>query len=168
MTVDAFDLDQWGAEMDRLAQIFQNGFAAVHGFEPGEHVVRSATETAALPDGTHDTLVAYYSRMGAVELPDLGNGLWIEDVPTLLSTDHPVRLIGAVDDTVTGFATDGGGGHYAVSDTTGCVYHLFAGALHEDGLYDVSEAGHSVVAPDLWTFLDGLRTNLAEAVTAKR
>ncbi|GGP76111.1 hypothetical protein [Streptomyces melanogenes] len=171
------DLEQWGADMRRLVRLFQDGFQAVHGFEPDEHLVRTATAQEAAEAsvllaeaGAHRTLLAYYARMSAVELPDLENGIWIEDVPTLLhDRDHPTRLKGAVEDTVTGFATDGGGGHYAVSATTGSVYHMTAGALYTDatypdGLSDVAEAGFSIAAPDLWTFLDQLRTELGEAV----
>jgi hypothetical protein len=173
----ALDLEQWGADMSRLVRLFQDGFQAVHGFAPAEHVVHTATaqeaaEAAVLlaEAGAHGTLLTYYAHMGAVELPDFENGIWIEDVRTLLhDRDHPTRLKGAVEDTVTGFATDGGGGHYAVSATTGRVYHMTAGALYTDatypdGLYDVDEAGFSVAAPDLWAFLGQLRTELGEAV----
>ncbi|MFI1100794.1 hypothetical protein [Streptomyces melanogenes] len=171
------DLEQWGADMSRLVRLFQDGFQAVHGFGPAEHVVHTATAQEAAEAsvllaeaGAHGTLLAYYARMSAVELPDLDNGIWIEDVPTLLyGRDHPTLLKGAIEDTVTGFATDGGGGHYTVSATTGSVYHMTAGALstdatYPDGLYDVQEAGFSVAAPDLWSFLGQLRTELGEAV----
>ncbi|WHM40884.1 hypothetical protein [Streptomyces sp. BPTC-684] len=120
--------------------------------------------------GAHRTLLAYYARMSTAELPDLANGIWIEDAPTLLhSKNHPTRLQGTIKDTVTGFATDGGGGHYAVSTTTGNICHMTAGTLHTDathpdGLHDAEETSPSNAAPDLWTFLDQLRTKLGEAV----
>ncbi|WP_406259348.1 hypothetical protein OH779_40695 [Actinacidiphila glaucinigra] len=140
MAADALDLDGWLAEMNRLAEEFAADFEAVHGFPPDEHTIResSAEDGAASAGmlaraGVPGSLVTLYSVLGAAELPDFENGVWIDDASSLLEQagagNYPQRLVGAVEDRVTVFATDGGGGMYAVGHSTGCVYHLTLGAL---------------------------------------
>ncbi|MCZ7456090.1 hypothetical protein [Streptomyces sp. WMMC940] len=126
--------------MERLATEFVSGFEAVHGYPPDEHTVclAPAGEGAVLREalarqGVAGPLLEYYGHLGAVELPDLDNGIWIDDGPSFIAQietgNYPNRLTSAVDDTVSVFATDGGGGMYALSHTTGRIYHLTAGAL---------------------------------------
>ncbi|MFC9619400.1 hypothetical protein ACFTXM_05175 [Streptomyces sp. NPDC056930] len=64
------------------------------------------------------------------------------------------------------FATDGGGGMYAVSHTNGYVYHLTADAL-TGSTFELEETGYSTAAEDLWSFLDQLHAHLAAAVEAQ-
>ncbi|MFV5997735.1 hypothetical protein ACNPQM_36455 [Streptomyces sp. NPDC056231] len=120
--------------------------------------------------GVAGPLLEYYGHLGAVELPDLDNGIWIDDASSFAAQveagNYPNRLTGAVDDAVSVFATDGGGGMYALSHTTGCVYHLTAGA-HTDNCYDLDETGYRITAESLWHFLEQLHARLATAVDAQ-
>ncbi|MFF7266488.1 hypothetical protein ACFZCL_40370 [Streptomyces sp. NPDC008159] len=169
---------QWGEEMARLADAFSAGFEAVQGYPPGEHEVRlvSAEEGEAAVAllghaGAAEALLEYYAQLGPVVLPDLGNGVWIDDASSVVSQreagNYPNQLTGAVDDTVTVFGTDGGGGMYAVSHTTGGVYHLTLGALTGDSYY-LDPDGYRHAAMDLKAFLEQLRTDLTEALRAQR
>lgn len=172
------DLRKWRQGMELLVREFMSGFEAVHGYPPGEHTVglvlagESTAAAEALADqGLPGPLLEYYGHLGPVVLPDLGNGIWIDDAASLAAQveagDHPTRLTGTVDDMVSVFATDGGGGMYALSHTTGCVYHLTAGAL-AGNTYDVGEAGYCIAAEDLWSFLEQLHARLTAAVEAQQ
>ncbi|MFD7942465.1 hypothetical protein [Streptomyces sp. NPDC059744] len=120
--------------------------------------------------GVADPLLEYYSHLSSVELPDLGAGIWIDDASSLTAQveagNYPNRLTGAVDDMVSVFATDGGGAMYALSRTTGRVYHLTAGALI-GSTYDLDETGYRIAAEDLWDFLEQLHARLAAALEAQ-
>ncbi|MFF0291791.1 hypothetical protein [Streptomyces sp. NPDC005262] len=120
--------------------------------------------------GVAGPLLEYYSHLGSVELPDLDTGIWIDDASSLTAQvkagNYPNRLTGAVDDMVSVFATDGGGAMYALSHTTGCVYHLIAGALI-GSTYDLDETGYRIAAKDLWDFLEQLHAHLAAALEAQ-
>ncbi|MEU2264477.1 hypothetical protein ABZ557_30370 [Streptomyces sp. NPDC019645] len=164
--------------MELLVSEFMSGFEAVHGYPPGEHTVglvpageSTAAAEASAGRGLPGPLLDYYGHLGAVALPDLDNGIWIDDAASLAAQveagDHPTRLTGTVDDTVSVFATDGGGGMYALSHTTGSVYHLTAGAL-VGSTYDLDEAGYRIAAEDLWSFLEQLHARLTSAVEAQQ
>ncbi|MGW1552864.1 hypothetical protein [Streptomyces sp. NPDC002346] len=171
------DLRDWGMKMARLAEEFVAGFEAVHAYPPGAHTVCTVpaaggvvSATALARQGVAGPLLEYYSHLGSVALPDLGTGIWIDDVSSLTAQaetgNYPNRLTGAVDDTVSVFATDGGGAMYALSHTTGCVYHLTAGAL-TGSTFELEKTGYSTAAEDLWSFLDQLHAHLATAVEAQ-
>ncbi|MER7759173.1 hypothetical protein [Streptomyces sp. NPDC097619] len=164
-----FDLEQWAEDVARLAGVVDRGFEAVHGFAPDGHRMvpagpeEAAGMTARLREaGAHPSAEAFWSRFSAVELPDLDNGLWLGDAD-LVPRDRPTRLTGAVQDVVTGLGTDGGGAHYALSATTGRVYHLVAVVPEPDGSLEVADRCHSVAAPHLWHFLADRLAALAEA-----
>ncbi|MEU0398238.1 hypothetical protein ABZ208_36905 [Streptomyces sp. NPDC006208] len=171
------DLRKWRQGMELLAAEFMSGFEAVHGYPPGEHTVglvlagESAAAAEALAGrGLPGPLLEYYGHLGSVALPDLDNGIWIDDAASLAAQveagNCPNRLTGAVDGMVSVFATDGGGGMYALSHTTGCVYHLTAGAL-VGSTYDLDETGYRIAAEDLWSFLEHLHARLTAAVEAR-
>ncbi|MCB5164143.1 hypothetical protein LG634_04740 [Streptomyces bambusae] len=164
-----FDLERWAEDVARLARDVERAFEAVHGFAPdGHRVCRAGPQEAAgltarlRAAGAHPSAVAFWSRLAVVELPDLHNGLWLDDTD-LVPRDEATRLTGAVEDVVTGLGSDGGGAYYAVSTTTGCVYHLVSVVPEPDGSLDVGDRCHAVAAPDLWTFLADRRTELAAA-----
>ncbi|WP_371647000.1 hypothetical protein [Streptomyces mirabilis] len=100
-------------------------------------------------------------------LPDLGNGIWIDDAASvaegITAGYRPTELDGALKDSVVVFATDGGGAMFAVSATSGRVYRLSLGSL-SGSVYEVGDVGWAVVGEDLWTFLDRLRNDLIDAV----
>lgn len=52
---------------------------------------------------------------------------------------------------------------YAISHSSGCVYHLTLGTL-TGSTHDVEEAGYTVTATSLTAFLHRLRDSLAHAV----
>lgn len=172
------DLRKWHEDMELLAVEFVAGFELVHGYPPDEHSVCRVPAGAgpvlarALADrGLPSLLLEYYLHLGAVELPDLDVGIWIDDASSLIfqaeAGNYPNRLTGAVDDTVSVFATDGGGGMYALSHTNGCVYHLTAGAL-VGSTYDLDESGYRIAAEGLWSFLERLHARLTAAVDAQQ
>ncbi|MEU2166045.1 hypothetical protein [Streptomyces sp. NPDC019208] len=176
--VRLIDWRKWRQGVELLVGEFVSGFEAVHGYPPGEHSVGlvPAGESAAVAEasagrGLPGPLLAYYGHLGAVALPDLDDGIWIDDAASLAAQveagNYPNRLTGAVDDGVSVFATDGGGGMYALSHTTGCVYHLTAGAL-VGSTYDLDEAGYRIAAVDLWSFLEQLHARLTAAVEAQQ
>ncbi|MFF2519529.1 hypothetical protein [Streptomyces sp. NPDC058086] len=175
---DTVYLREWGEDMARLANAFSAGFQAAQGYPPGEHEVRlvSAEEGAAavallVHAGAAEVLREYYAQLGSVVLPDLGRGIWIDDASSLLSQteagNYPKKLAGAVHDTVTVFGTDGGGGMYAVSHTSGAIYHLTLGALTGNS-YDLDAGGYRCTATGLRDFLEQLRTDLTRAVLAQQ
>ncbi|NMI58870.1 MULTISPECIES: hypothetical protein [unclassified Streptomyces] len=164
----------WGREMRKLAEVFESGFERVHGFSPGEHEVElvspedGAEAVGGLAEiGVEGNLLAFYAELGAVTLPDLGNGIWIDDAASvtegITAGYRPTELDGALKDSVVVFATDGGGAMFAVSATSGRVYRLSLGAL-AGSVYEVGDVGWAVVGEDLWTFLDRLRNDLIDAV----
>ncbi|MDX2733599.1 hypothetical protein [Streptomyces sp. PA03-2a] len=175
--VHLVDLRKWYEDMDLLADEFVSGFEAVHGYPPGEHTVCRvpAGEGPGLVEalarqGVAGPLLEYYGHLGAVELPDLGNGIWIDDASFLIAQvatgNYPNRLTGAIDDTVSVFATDGGGGMYALSHASGCVYHLTAGSL-TGNIFELEESGCSIAAEDLGSFLGQMHASLTAAVDAQ-
>ncbi|MFD4116622.1 hypothetical protein ACFWSJ_24575 [Streptomyces niveus] len=121
--------------------------------------------------GAAEALQEYYAQLGSVVLPDLGSGIWIDDASSVVSQVeagiYPKKLAGVVHDTVTVFGTDGGGGMYAVSHTSGGIYHLTLGALTNDS-YDLDVDGYRCTATSLRGFLGQLRTDLAGAVLAQQ
>ncbi|MEV4446537.1 hypothetical protein [Streptomyces mirabilis] len=170
------DWGSWGREMQRLAQEFMSGFERIHGFSPGEHeVVRVSPAQGAeavrilTEAGIECALLDYYAELGEVTLPDLENGIWIDDAASVVegikAGNYPTQVEGALQDSVTVFATDGGGAMFAVSATSGHVYRLSLGAL-AGSTYDVADTGWSVAADNLWSFMDRLRRDLAEAVSS--
>ena len=172
------DLREWREGMALLVEEFVAGFQAVSGYPPGDHRVclvsarEGAAAVAALGrGGVAGSLLEFYAQLGSVCLPDLEAGIWIDDAASLISQveagNYPRLLAGAVDDGVSVFATDGGGGMYAVSHSSGCVYHLTLGAL-TGSTYDVEEAGYTVTATSLTAFLHRLRDRLAHAVGEQR
>lgn len=168
------DLRKWHEGTEFLVAEFVSGFGAVHGYQPDERTVcrvptgEGPVLAEALADGgLPGRLLEHYVHLGTVELPDRDNGIWIDDASSLIAQveagNYPNRLTGAVDDTVSVFATDGGGGMYALSHTTGCVYRLTAGAL-VGSTYDLDETGYRIAAEDLWSFLEQLHARLTAAV----
>ncbi|MFD3457584.1 hypothetical protein ACFWVC_36080 [Streptomyces sp. NPDC058691] len=167
----------WVSEVGSLASEFAAVFEAVQGFAPGEHAVLRASAEEGVASagmlaraGVPGSLVALYSVLRSAELPDFGNGIWIDEAASLLEQaeagNYPRLLAGAVDDRVTVFATDGGGGMYAVSHAIGCVYHLTLGSL-VGTTYDLDEDGYTVAAPNLGAFLEELHYRLAQSVQAQ-
>lgn len=161
-----------------LAGEFMAGLHAVSGYPPEDHTVCliSAEEGAAAVatlgrGGVAGSLLKFYAQLGSVCLPDLEAGIWIDDAASLIrqveAGNYPRLLAAAVDDGVSVFATDGGGGMYAVSHSSGYVYHLTLGAL-TGSTYDVDEAGYTITAPSLTVFLHQLRDRLAHAVREQR
>ncbi|WP_328884794.1 hypothetical protein [Streptomyces sp. NBC_00316] len=170
-------LRKWYEDMELLGVEFVSDFEAVHGYLPGEHTVCRvpAGEGPVLVEvlarqGVAGPLLEYYGHLGGAELPHLGNGIWIDDASSLIAQvaagNYPNRLTGVVDDTVSVFATDGGGAMYALGHTSGYVYHLTAGAL-TGSTFELEESGCSIAAEDLGSFLGQLHASLTAAVDAQ-
>ncbi|MFC3385430.1 PqqD family protein [Couchioplanes azureus] len=148
-----------------MAGIVRN-FEQTHGYPPGENVVRTAApgDSSALPGGTsvaglHDDLAAFYSRVEEVSLPDVGNGFFVHPLEDVVAGRvegfQPTGLRGSVNDAITVFGSDGGGGLFALNESGDRVYRLSGGSLVAS-VYEVDDSGVAVVATDLWAFLDHL------------
>ncbi|MCX5205688.1 hypothetical protein OG897_30070 [Streptomyces sp. NBC_00237] len=120
-----FPLHAWGEEMTSLAAVFVDGFEGFYGYAAYGYTVSilkaedGARAVACLAEaGDTGALLDYYTALGEVQLMDLHNGTWIvgaQEVARGILAGCLMRVTGAVDDTVTVFATNRGGGMYAVS-----------------------------------------------------
>ncbi|MEO3822010.1 hypothetical protein [Plantactinospora sp. B24E8] len=135
-------------------------FETRYGYPPGDNGV-SEPETAgvALVAAAGLAIPAdlrkLYAVVGAVDLPDVGNGFFLHSVAQLAGGDlRQVR--GRHDADVVVFASDGGGTRYALATPVGApVYRLPAGQV-VGGVYTSDDPCFGMAAPDLATFLAGL------------
>jgi len=174
--VSGENLGSWAEELSRLAAEFTRHFEARFGYPVGDNgVVRvvSVGRQRLLDDlvgaGVGGDLVTFYSYVGSVSLPDLGSGFFVhaaEDVLDGVRGEQPTRVTGAVDDEITVFGSDGGGGLFALNAAQDKVYRLSEGALF-GATYDVSSSGVHLAARGLWEFLGYLLSELSHATSAK-
>lgn len=135
-------------------------FETRYGYPPGDNGVSQpetagvALVTAAGPAIPAD-LGKLYAVVGAVDLPDVGNGFFLHRVAQLTGGDlRQVR--GRHDADVVVFASDGGGTRYALATPAGSpVYRLPPGHV-VGGVYTSDDPCFGVAVPDLATFLTGL------------
>ncbi|NUV66619.1 hypothetical protein G6W57_05770 [Streptomyces sp. CAI-121] len=158
--------------MGDLSSKFVRDFEERNGYEPGENCVVEAASSGSgvlqrYPDvGEYGDLLDFYERIEKVTLPDVGNGLFVDSVDDVVEGRgewQPSELRGAVADSIVVFGSDGGGGLFAVSLTSGKVYSLEGGSM-AGVVYEVGESGVQVIADDLWGFMQYLRGELLRAV----
>ncbi|MDX3538937.1 hypothetical protein PV721_32290 [Streptomyces sp. MB09-01] len=172
VTISGENLNNLIREMATLSSKFVRNFEESNGYEPGENYVAAASpgESDALQKHPavrdYGDLLAFYSHIEKVTLPDVGNGFFVDsvyDVAEGRGDWQPAEIRGAVVDSVVAFGSDGGGGLFAFSLTSGKVYRLSGGSM-VGTTYEIGESGVDVIADDLWGFLQYLRGELVRAV----
>lgn len=155
--------------MSEIASKIMEGFEATHGYPPGDNVVVGADAHAAHEGlsavGVTGDLLQLYSVVGAVSLPDVGNGFFVhsaDDVVDGIRDGQPTTVTGVISDSITVFGSDGGGGLFAHSGSTGVVYRLDGGAL-VGSKYEAGEGDVHIVAASLDAFLTYLRNEASTA-----
>ncbi|MEU6023830.1 hypothetical protein [Micromonospora sp. NPDC047134] len=130
-----------------------------YGYPPGENVVREPDPIAAVRPAIPDDLVDLYATVGAVDLPDIGNGFFLHTASDVAHTheSRDLRHVRGrhVADVVV-FASDGGGTQYALATPAGSPVYRLPPSLVLDGIYTSEDPRFDVAAPDLPTFLDRL------------
>ena len=117
---------------------------------------------AARGAGLPNELLELYSHLHEVVFPDLGNGIFVHALQSILDElrEYPgTRLSGAGDDSVVVFGSDGGGSLFALSTSGRDVYRV-SGAALIGAVYDVDKGGLSTASTDLWGFLAWIREEL--------
>ncbi|WP_331769267.1 hypothetical protein OG948_36370 (plasmid) [Embleya sp. NBC_00888] len=162
-------MNGWAAEMARLAAEFTRDFESAYGFEPGDNHVTLADDRArraAVQAGglLPAPLVDFYGVVGEVSLPDVHSGFFVASVESLVQGAgdvHPTKVVGAIEDDIVVFGTNGGGDLIAMA-TDGRVYMMGGGSLL-GRVYDVDEDGIRAAFCDLAEFLAFLKAHLRDA-----
>jgi hypothetical protein len=162
--VDGDWLDVWRASLASAVERVVSGFEDTYGFPPDDHTIGppgSAQELdalSALPVPVPGDLIDFYARIGAVTLPDVGNGYFIHS-PALVARHARAgelqRIGPPIDTEVLVFGSDGGGAQYALplaGAGAGPVYRLSEVAV-EAGVADAETGAVQVVADDFAQFL---------------
>ncbi|MFF3920718.1 hypothetical protein ACFYZB_46505 [Streptomyces sp. NPDC001852] len=159
--------------MIELASRFTANFEAGYGYPPDDNTVVRATPeigrlaVAALSaQGVTGDLLDFYTQIEEVSLPDLGNGIFIhsaESVAGGISGNQPTEVVGALNERITVFGSDGGGALIALAASNGRILKLHGGAW-AGSQYDVEDSGVDDIAPSLWVFLEQVRAELSGAI----
>ncbi|PWU45051.1 hypothetical protein DLE60_28895 [Micromonospora globispora] len=139
-------------------------FEDSYGYPPGANTVSGPDTTAtaliaAVRPAIPAALVELYAAVGAVDLPDIGNGFFLRRASDVAHA-HEARDLwhvrGCHDADVVVFASDGGGTQYALATPAGSPVYRLPPDLVLDGIYTSEDPRFDVAAPDLSTFLDRL------------
>ncbi|MBC9731494.1 hypothetical protein [Streptomyces sp. TRM68367] len=159
--------------MRELAERFVDQFEETYGYPPDDHEVIAVSpgDEAEVRRRLEDAnvsgdLVDLYSQLETVSLPDLENGYFIHSADELLEGmrgGQPNRVVGAVEDSITVFGSDGGGGLFALNAAQDKVYRLSGGAL-VGAVYEVDPPGLEIVSDGLSGYLGFLEAELTQAV----
>jgi hypothetical protein len=154
-------LTAWRAAIVRSVGSVISGFEDRYGYPPRDNGVDdpdelNAARLAAIRPAIPLDLLGLYAVVGAVNLPDVGNGLFVHG-PGLVADAYNAhelrRVTGRYHANVLVFASDGGGTLYGLASPTGSpVYRLPAGSV-VDGVYESNDPSFGIVAPTLADFL---------------
>lgn len=100
-------------------------------------------------------------------MPDVGNGFFVhpyEDVINGIKGEQPTRLVGATEDSVVVFGSDGGGSLFALSQTRRTIYRLLDGPV-VGSTYETDDKDAVAVGRELCEFL-GLSTRTAHGCSS--
>ncbi|RAG80347.1 hypothetical protein DN069_38640 [Streptacidiphilus pinicola] len=174
MTITGESLNSWADQVADLASEFTTGFEARFGYPPGDNRLVSATpqdsERAVQTLsglGVPGDLLQFYSRVESVSLPDLDNGFFIHSADSVadgMAGGQPTEVVGAIDERIVVFGSDGGGGLCALTIPDGRFLVLRGGAL-VGPRYDVDESGVQSLPGGLWGFLESIRAELVHATS---
>jgi hypothetical protein len=160
--VDSGRLVIWREDLRKAVASAVLDFEDRYGYAPGENAVSgpdttSAALIAAARPAIPAVLVDLYAAVGAVDLPDIGNGFFLHTASQVAHA-HEARDLwhvrGRHDADVVIFASDGGGTQYALATPAGSPVYRLPPDLVLDGIYTSEDPRFNVAAPDLSTFLD--------------
>ncbi|MEV0093882.1 hypothetical protein [Streptomyces sp. NPDC050738] len=150
-------LAEWREQINEAVTALLTHFEDDYGYRPGANEVRAADEDdlrAALDFSREPLaftdLAAFYSSVGEVSLPDIGNGYFIHSARQVLhqlAEEGPVFLPESDDPQGMVIASNGGGQLYAAD---------WGGAIHRSRTAS-QESEFDRVADDLPAFLDLVR-----------
>ncbi|MGV4926539.1 SMI1/KNR4 family protein [Streptomyces sp. BHT-5-2] len=173
MAISGERLSNWIEEVTERSSELMRTFEDCFGREPGENfLVRASSEreTGVIQGlstlGAPDALCDFYAQIEMVSLPDVGNGLFVHPAEDLLDdaeAGQPTRVVGAINDGIIVFASDGGGGLFAISRSNGKVYRLEGGSL-VGTVHDVDDSGCTEMAHNFSGFLEYVRQEFLQAV----
>ncbi|MEU9291945.1 hypothetical protein AB0D57_47030 [Streptomyces sp. NPDC048275] len=176
MPISGPNVDSWIDEMSRLASRFVAAFETAYGYPPGEHYVSRASDrggrdalATVLSDAGAGDLVEFYSHVAQISLPDVGPGLFVDEVEDVVEGWHgsqPTQVHSVPDRTVAVFGSDGGGALFAADRQTGEIVRLEDGSLIGD-VYEVEESGAQVVARDFEGFMQFLYGELLRQIPSE-
>ncbi|MEU4713163.1 hypothetical protein AB0F73_05815 [Micromonospora purpureochromogenes] len=162
--MDSGQLETWREDLRKAIAFAVLDFEDRYGYPPGENAVSepdaaAAARLAAVRPAIPADLVDLYAAIGAVDLPDVGNGFFLHtasDVAHAHESRDLWHVRGRHDADVVVFASDGGGTQYGLALPAGSpVYRLPPDAVL-GGIYTSEDPRFDVAAPDLPTFLERL------------
>jgi hypothetical protein len=162
--VDHGHLVVWREELRQAVATAVLDFADRYGYPPGENAVSAADPTAAAliaaaRPAIPAALADFYAAVGAVDLPDIGNGFFLHTASHVAHAHEARdlwRVRGRHEADVVVFASDGGGTQYALATPAGSPAYRLPPDLVLDGIYSSENPHFEVVAPGLPAFLDHL------------
>jgi hypothetical protein len=173
VTITGEILNRWAGQVADLASTFTAGFEGRFGYPPGVNALVSATpqagqEAVQTLSGYEvpAELLQFFARVESVSLPDLDNGIYIHTADSVadgLAGNQPTEVVGALNERVVVFGSDGGGGLVAMTIPNGSVLMLRNGALMGPR-YEVEESGVQMLSDGLWGFLESIRADLVQAL----
>ncbi|MEH0826001.1 MULTISPECIES: hypothetical protein [unclassified Micromonospora] len=162
--MDSDRLVIWREDLRKAVASAVLDFEDRYGYPPGGNAVSEPDTTAtaliaAVRPAIPTALVSLYAAVGAVDLPDIGNGFFLHTASHVTQA-HEARDLwhvrGRHDADVVVFASDGGGTQYALATPAGSPVYRLPPDLVLDGIYTSEDPRFDVAAPDLSTFLDRL------------
>ncbi|MFJ8834451.1 hypothetical protein [Micromonospora aurantiaca] len=162
--MDPDQLRTWREDLRKGVASAVLDFEDRYGYPPDENVVSepdtiAAARLAAVRPAIPADLVDVYAAVGAVDLPDIGNGFFLHtasDVAHIHESRNLWHVRGRHDADVVVFASDGGGTQYALATPAGSPVYRLPPGLVLDGVYTSEDPRFDMAAPDLSTFLDRL------------
>ncbi len=162
--MDPGRLRTWREDLRKAVASAVLDFEDRYGYPPDENVVSepdtiAAARLGAVRPAIPADLVDVYAAVGAVDLPDVGNGFFLHrasDVARIHESRDLWHVRGRHDADVVVFASDGGGTQYALATPAGSPVYRLPPDLVLDGIYTSEDPRFDMAAPDLSTFLDRL------------
>ncbi|MET8087116.1 hypothetical protein [Micromonospora sp. NPDC005237] len=162
--MDSGQLVIWREDLREAVASAMLDFEDRYRYPPGENAVSgpdttAAARIAAARPAIPAVLVDLYAAVGAVDLPDIGNGFFLHTASHVTHA-HEARdlwhVSGRHHADVVVFASDGGGTQYALATPAGSPVYRLPPDLVLDGIYSSDDPHFNVAAPDLSNFLDRL------------
>jgi hypothetical protein len=159
--MDPAALITWRTAVAETVGSVMAGFEERYGYPPGRNLVEGpddlgAGRLGAVGSSVPRDLLQLYGTLGAVSLPDIGNGLFLHHAGLVADAYEAQELrhvTGRYQDDVIVFGSDGGGTVYALASPGGSpVYRMPAGSV-VGGVYESDSPGFRIVATDLAGFL---------------
>jgi hypothetical protein len=159
--MDLGELIAWRTTVEDAVGSVMAGFADRYGYPPGRNVVEdpdavNAARLSAIGTAIPEDLSQFYATVGAVSLPDVGNGLFVHDAGLVADTYNVQKLrhvTGRHHAEVVVFASDGGGTQFALASPAGSPVYRLPPDEVVAGVYESDSPRFDVVTTDLAGFL---------------